>query len=115
VEDTLKLKAALFLIENMGERYTNDSKELRLYYNFLDSLFKNEKDFNRLDSIYKNYTLKLPYIAQRRLPDKKYIKANYLIKNIDEAFESWKKPWARHLSFEQFCEFLLPYRVHDEI
>ena len=113
--DTLKLKAALFLIENMSGRYSNDSKELREYYTFLDSLFKNEKDFNRLDSIYKNYTFKLPKIAQKRFPDKTYIKADYVIKNIDEAFESWQKPWARHLTFTQFCEYLLPYRVHDEV
>ena len=38
--DTLKLKGALFLIENMSGRYSNDSKKLRRYYTFLDYLFK---------------------------------------------------------------------------
>lgn len=113
--DTLKLKAAWFLINNMGDRYANDSKELRTYYVFLDSLFKNKRKTNQLDNIYKKYTIKFPNTNHERFPDKKYIKADYLIKNIDEAFESWQKPWAKHLSFTQFCEYLLPYRVHDEI
>ncbi|KQX10986.1 hypothetical protein [Flavobacterium sp. Root420] len=113
--DTLKLKATWFLIENMGDHRSNDSKELRAYYTFLDSLFKNEKDFDRLDSIYKNYTIKSPNRRHNIFPDKEYIKADYLIKNIDDAFDSWREPWARHLSFDQFCEYLLPYRVHDEV
>ena len=113
--DTLKLKAAFFLIENMRDRHANDSKELRAYYIFLDSLFKKHKDFDQLNHSYINYITEFPNTTQKTLPDKKFIKADYLIKNIDEAFESWKKPWAKHLSFVQFCEYLLPYRVYDEI
>ncbi|KUJ59116.1 hypothetical protein AR687_24800 [Flavobacteriaceae bacterium CRH] len=113
-EDTLKLKAAWFLIENMDNRYTEDSKELEDYYTFLDSLFRKEKDFAQLDSMYKNYVRKLSNLDYQRFPDKKYIKSDYLIKNIDEAFESWQKPWAKHLSFSEFCEYLLPYRIHNE-
>jgi hypothetical protein len=113
--DTLKLKAAFFLIENMRDRHANDSKELRAYYTFLDSLFKKHKDFDQLNHSYINYIAEFPNTTQKTFPDKKFIKANYLIKNIDEAFENWKKPWAKHLSFVQFCESLLPYRVYDEI
>jgi hypothetical protein len=113
--DTLKLKAAWFLIENMGDRYANDSKELRSYYAFVDSLFKSEKSFSRLDSIYKDYIVKNPNANLIEYPDKQFVKAGYLIKNIDQAFESWHKPWARHLSFSQFCEYILPYRINDEI
>ena len=40
------------------------------------------------------------------------ITAEYLIDNIDRAFDNWqKRPWNRSLSFEDFCEYLLPYRV----
>lgn len=48
INDSLKLKAACFLIKNMGDRYAKDSKELRIYSTFLDSLFKKRK---RLKSI----------------------------------------------------------------
>ncbi len=47
--DTLKLKAAWFLIKNMNNCYTTDSQELRTHYAFLDTLFKNEKNANQLD------------------------------------------------------------------
>lgn len=113
--DSLKLKAVKFLIANMDYQYTSDSKELRNYYTFLDSLFKIKNESKNLNLIYKNYETKFPNITSKKFPDKKYIKANYLIKNIDDAFVSWQKPWARHLTFSQFCEYLLPYRVHDEI
>lgn len=43
------------------------------------------------------------------------VTADYLIRNIDMAFEDWdSRPWNRHLDFGEFCELLLPYRVGDE-
>ena len=41
------------------------------------------------------------------------------IKNLfgsreSRAFDNWqKRPWNRSLSFEDFCEYLLPYRIWD--
>lgn len=38
-----------------------------------------------------------------------------MIDNIDLAVETWKKyPWCRHLTEDEFCEQLLPYRVKTE-
>ena len=38
----------------------------------------------------------------------------FLIQNIDSAFVQWKKgAWARHLDFEQFCEYLPPYKAEE--
>lgn len=43
------------------------------------------------------------------------ITADYLIRNIDQAFVVWKKrPWNKDLSFDDFCELILPYRIGDE-
>jgi hypothetical protein len=42
------------------------------------------------------------------------ITADYLIENIDLAFKAWQKPWARQLTFDQFCEYVLPYRDSNE-
>lgn len=47
-------------------------------------------------------------------PDVKFISADYLIENIDIAFEVWKYPWCSSLSFEEFCEEILPYRMRNE-
>lgn len=46
--------------------------------------------------------------------DLQNITADYLIRNIDDAFSLWKSKWASKLSFESFCEYLLPYRIMDE-
>lgn len=49
------------------------------------------------------------------IPDVSVITADYLISNIDLAFYAWKNyPWCSHLSFDEFCEEILPYRMRNE-
>lgn len=44
--------------------------------------------------------------------DIKVIKSGFLIANIDSAFRVWReKPWASHVGFDDFCEYILPYTV----
>lgn len=38
-----------------------------------------------------------------------------MIQNIEEAFAVWGRPWNKHLTFDEFCEWVLPYRVGTEI
>ena len=43
------------------------------------------------------------------------MKASMLIENIDLAFEVWQnKSWNKNLTFEDFCELILPYRIAEE-
>ena len=43
------------------------------------------------------------------------IKADFLIENIDLAFEVWQKyPWCRHLTELEFFKMVLPYRLKNE-
>ncbi len=66
------------------------------------------------DSILKISKEMFPLLRQRVIPDIKIIKGDYLIKNIENAFDLWEnKPWARHLDFDQFCEYLLPYKCFE--
>ena len=113
--DSLKLRAALFLIENIQFHHYRDSKELDNFYSFLDTLFTKESYFFRLDSLYKDYAKEHPSIKTRVYSDEKHVKSSFLIENIDKAFDYWEKPWNKHLTFEQFCEYVLPYRIDDEI
>src|SRR5690606_38566189 len=46
--------------------------------------------------------------------DLRTVTADFLIYNIEKAFESWSGPYANHLSFDEFCEYLLPYRAANE-
>lgn len=110
--DTLKYKAAVFLIENMPGHYSYASNEIEEYYRIGEKILQSSlTPSQQRDSLLKISQVQFPRLEQNTISDIEIIKAVYLIKNIDAAFELWKnKPWAQHLSFEQFCEFLLPYK-----
>jgi hypothetical protein len=112
--DSLKRKAAIFLIENMDAHYSYQSDEWEKCQVELDTLFKKEHEESRLkhgfDSIYQKYDLS----NVRYVSDLNLINAKFLIKCIDAAFEKWKSPYAKHLRFDEFCEYLLPYRGGHE-
>jgi hypothetical protein len=43
------------------------------------------------------------------------ITSDYLIENIDMAYNQWQNlSWNKNLSFGDFCEYLLPYRLGNE-
>jgi len=112
--DSLKRKAALFLIENMDTHSSYQSDQWEKFQVELDTLFKKEREESKLkhgfDSIYKKYDLSdVVYLS-----DLETIKARFLIRSIDYAFEKWKTPYARHLTFDEFCEYLFPYRAGNE-
>lgn len=57
----------------------------------------------------------IDYSKLTKIYDVQTITADYLIHNIDHAFKKWEEcSWNKNLSFEDFCEFLLPYRIGDE-
>ncbi len=117
-EDSLKLKAAYFLIGNMGDKSF-------VHFSVVDST-GTDVHFNVLD--YPNYTamvaawdsieaIRGPIHNQRDSVayDAQVMTAKYLINNIDLAFRAWREfPWAHHINFAQFCEYILPYRGSNE-
>ena len=43
------------------------------------------------------------------------ISPEFLIENIDWAFKvREEQPWSKNVSWEDFCEYILPYRIKDE-
>lgn len=113
-EDSLKRKAAIFLIENMPYHYSYAGDEIGQYYDeIIPILNLRVSPSEKMEKIQK-ISLKYPHISQHTIEDIKVIKADYLIKNIETAFKDWtRKKNNRHLTFEQFCEFLLPYKMTE--
>ena len=116
--DSLKLKAACFLIENMPGHYSYYGEILDDY---LDSVHHSEslrKYPWHLRNMFLVQAYRNPMLHRikgvEKIEDMHRITADYLIDNIERAFHAWEKPWARHLGFEDFCEYLLPYRVENE-
>lgn len=107
-DDPLKLKAAEFLISNMEYHSFPSSTELNEYYLEQDSI----TEHSTLDSLAKF----LPAILEKAdwVTDSQLLDSTFLIRHIEQSFEMWKSPWSKELSFEDFCEHLLPYRIGCE-
>ena len=112
--DTLKMQAAEYLRDNARWHYGVPRKLNKpLTFAYTDLLSRSEV---RKDSIFKAMLDSLGYsiTEEPRVWDIDTITDDYLRENIDLAFDSWNKPWARDVSFHDFCKYILPYRNADE-
>ncbi len=122
-EDSLKHEAALYLISHMGKKFGKDYDPSSDYYSFsntIDSIRHtriSDDDLNRFisqewDKVKRNPESKL---GETLFWDCQNITSDILIENIDYAFKAWQeKPWAKKMNFDDFCKWILPYRLHDE-
>lgn len=113
-----KLEAAYFLIANMPGKYSE-------YYNYNEQayeIFSQGKSANKdnriafIDSLSEQIDMikDLAGRAPMIVWDIETLTSGYLIENIEWAFKAWQEPWSRHFSFDEFCEYILPYRVRNE-
>lgn len=117
-KDSLKYRAACFLIANMeGHCYATYALRDTLDNEIPFDIFNYSgyepmiADWEKLDSIHGP----LDFGKKDLVNDLEVITDTFLIVNIDYAFKAWReKPWAKSLSFENFCEFVLPYRGSNE-
>ena len=118
-EDSLKLKAAEFLIANMPGKYSEDNKPIEIYQPLFEewAVMYEHRDkiadkFITFDSLVNKYKVAS---AKKVLFDVHFIKADYLINNIERSFEVWTStPWGKNVPFDAFCEEILPYRIGTE-
>ena len=112
--DSLKYKAACFLIENMPfytYSYGEQLENYKSYYAWL-KVRKGKTAQQVADSVKKVFG---PMKEPQKKRDIMEIDSAYLCHNIDWAFKVWQEqPWGKNISFETFCEYLLPYRIGDE-
>lgn len=112
--DSLKLKAAVFLIANMPGHYSYAGSEINDYYNEVNPILDLDTTYEYKNQKINEIKDKYPNLGNNIIEDIKIIKADYLIHNIDFAFDLWQdKPWAQDLTFDQFCEYLLPYKCEE--
>ena len=110
--DKEKIAASRFLIGNMpGHKSMRGSYEA-YWYDADRILSASGESLSVLDSL-ENLKAKYDGLIYYDF-DLKYISADYLIHDIETAFDQWRNgEWARHLSFDEFCEWLLPYTCSD--
>jgi hypothetical protein len=106
--DSLKLRAAEFLIVNMPGKY---SRYYDAPWNDVATVFLRWTSSSNKRMVLDTYKIGQPVVRE----DVKYITAEYLINNIDLSFKVWReRPWGKHIPFDAFCEDILPYRVTTE-
>lgn len=112
--DPLKLKAAIFLIENMPGHHSYTGDAVKKWYKDLDQILNMDTTANYKNDAIKSLACNYSNVSFQEEEDIKIITANFLIHNIDQAFDLWKNGQrVKHVSFEQFCELLLPYKCFE--
>lgn len=119
-KDSLKYKAIHFLIRNMPGSWGVDSSFLRQYQPFYDVYHSYARKYNgnihsaltgKIDSIWELNRSRFPRLEDKALADLHHISAARLISETELAFQAWEKnTYTRNSSFEDFCEYILPYR-----
>lgn len=121
--DSNKLYAAKFLIAHMdrGKVAIVPAPDDRHNYDTILKILLSREDlepwdeglsvyYKLIDSLLEEYPVR--YIVQ---PDVTNISSDLLINNIDNAFTQWEKtPWKTQYSLDDFCRYVLPYRVSRE-
>lgn len=131
LRDSLKAEAASFLVDNMKYHYSKG----KLLSPGRDLLRQRHKTDSVYFSIINGHTLfdfpeeelwiscgkEYPCASADSIPearcrsdtenDRKLVSVRFLVKHIDHAFEKWTtSQFARDLSFDDFKEYILPYR-----
>lgn len=111
--DSLKLQAAKFLIENMPGHFSYQGNEIDRYYDAVDSVLQEKHGIpvhelvEEMNEVGRRFAKKYNMAS-----DLEVVTADYLIENIEDAFCQWENGnWSTHVSFQDFCEWMLPYKV----
>lgn len=114
--DSLKRKAAEFLISYMPYHTYRTGTELGKIHRLYEVCSHHEKpEIPGIVSSFESKEGKIDLASLSSENDVRAIKSDFLIVNIEKAFEAWRHfPWSKNVPFGVFCEYVLPYRVGDE-
>lgn len=109
--DSMKRKAALFLIDNMEGHESPEGAAMESYIRRIHTMRKTEGIRELQAAWYAS--LKEGRVEMR--PDSSVVSDKFLIQDIDNAFSIWRQSvWHDSITFGQFCRYILPYRINDE-
>lgn len=115
-KDPQKLRAAKYLIANMPAHYSYaDTALANRFYAVAYDILTSGKDMNwQRDTLITISANEFSRMRQNVVSDVRVMTAEYLIYSIDHAFTQWRtRPWAKHLTYQEFRDWLLPYKVTE--
>ena len=113
--NSLKTEAAEFLLMNLPYYYSYSEKDMEAYlkvheYYGVGKWYSVQQAQDSAMRQYGTYNA----ITTNKISDLT-ISPEFLIENIDWAFKvREEQPWSKNVSWEDFCEYILPYRIKDE-
>lgn len=115
-EDSLKLKSAIFLISNMEDNTHFAGEWLNQFNQIFDrSASLNGEKLKKLKDSIESEIGRNGKAKSKLRNDLETLTADYLIKNIDQAYAAWQNaPWKSSVSFSAFCNYILPYKSLSE-
>lgn len=109
--DSLKYKAALFLIDNMNGHESPEGKQLEIFKTKIDKI-NTKKGIRELNEA---WNLSGKEGRTIMVSDSAVVTPRLLVANIDAAYDSWvSAPWKDEVDFSTFCNYILPYRCSKE-
>jgi hypothetical protein len=108
-DDGLKLKAATFLIENAPYHGYFAGKGVDNFRRYADSVLYTGTATEQTAEQFVADRSNIHYEW-----DIEKLTSEFLIAHIDNAFTVFQYPWNKNLSFDDFCEYVLPYRLDKE-
>ena len=111
--NSLKYRAACFIIENIPYHHTLYDDRAKKFEEAYITMATDAKEFH--DSVIARETEKLEGEAITTRSEVLTIKADYLIKVIDDACNVWEKVnWNKDYDESLFFNYVLPYRIYSE-
>ncbi|WP_291529098.1 discoidin domain-containing protein [Bacteroides sp. UBA939] len=112
--DTLKLRAAEFLIMNLPYYYSFEGEQVEHYRKqfelFGTGLYTPGEVQDSIRKLYGHINL-----SSSTFKSDMELTPDFLIDNIEWAFKvREEQPWGKYVPFDDFCEYVLPYRIADE-
>lgn len=113
-DDPQKLAAAVYLMENLDGHYTHTFDLVDNSTGKISPVSLYCPDIT--SDNYRSYLDSLGVIIRyRRDDDAQTMTADYLTRNIDRAFDSWRgNPWSQRYTEDMFRRYILPYRIATE-
>lgn len=109
--DVKKMKAAVFLADNIAGHYSRTSASAQRFTHTLqvaDSIMSE----TQMDSVWATMSSADKPIG---ITDETTVQYEALTTEIDESFNAWRQsPWKKEVDFTTFCNYILPYRVMNE-
>lgn len=115
-EDREKYLAACFLVRNMPFHGSYEGEELNKYLKYYEVYSANiDRDAQEIVDSLEQADGKFHIASLNRQNDINVIDSAFLTRHIDWAFKVWREqPWGKNVTFKNFCEYILPYRIADE-